>query len=64
MATHSSILVWIIPCTREPGGLQCMTKHFHFLLHEVMKVKVLRDATRITHLNFTEVLTNLCKCYL
>ena len=22
MATHSSILVWEIPCTEEPGGLQ------------------------------------------
>ena len=33
-------------------------------LHGVMKVKVLRHATRITHLNFTEVLTNLCEYYL
>ena len=24
MATHSSILVWEIPWTEEPGGLQCM----------------------------------------
>ena len=24
MATHSSILAWIIPCTEEPGGLQSM----------------------------------------
>jgi len=24
MATHSSILVWSIPCTEEPGGLQSM----------------------------------------
>ena len=24
MATHSSILVWRIPCTEEPGGLQSM----------------------------------------
>ena len=24
MATHSSILVWRIPWTEEPGGLQCM----------------------------------------
>ena len=22
MATHSSILAWRIPCTKEPGGLQ------------------------------------------
>ena len=22
MVTHSSILVWKIPCTEEPGGLQ------------------------------------------
>ena len=22
VATHSSILAWIIPCTEEPGGLQ------------------------------------------
>ena len=24
MATHSSILVWRIPCTEESGGLQSM----------------------------------------
>ena len=24
MATHSSILVWEIPCTEKPGGLQFM----------------------------------------
>ena len=24
MATHSSILAWIIPCTEEPGRLQSM----------------------------------------
>ena len=24
MATHSSILAWIIPWTEEPGGLQSM----------------------------------------
>ena len=24
MATHSSILVWRIPCSEEPGGLQSM----------------------------------------
>ena len=24
MATHSSILVWRIPCTEEPAGLQSM----------------------------------------
>ena len=24
MATHSSILAWRIPCTEEPGRLQCM----------------------------------------
>ena len=24
MATHSSILVWRIPCTEEPDGLQSM----------------------------------------
>ena len=23
MATHSSILAWEIPWTKEPGGLQC-----------------------------------------
>ena len=39
MATHSSILIWEIPWTEEPGGLQsmglqrvrhdCVTKHKH-----------------------------------
>ena len=24
MATHSRILAWKIPWTKEPGGLQCM----------------------------------------
>ena len=27
MATHSSILAWKIPGTKEPGGLQCMGGH-------------------------------------
>jgi len=33
MATHSSILAWIIPWTEEPGGLQSMgvTKEFNTL---------------------------------
>ena len=25
MATHSSVLTWGIPCTKEPGGLQPMS---------------------------------------
>ena len=27
MATHSSILAWIIPWTEEPGGLPSMGSH-------------------------------------
>ena len=27
MATHSSVLVWRIPGTAEPGGLQSMGTH-------------------------------------
>ena len=27
MATHSSVLAWRIPGTREPGGLQSMGSH-------------------------------------
>ena len=27
MATHSSILVWRIPWTEEPGGLQSVVSH-------------------------------------
>ena len=27
MATHSSVLVWIIPGTGEPGGLPSMGSH-------------------------------------
>ena len=27
MATHSSMLVWEIPWTEEPGGLQSMGSH-------------------------------------
>ena len=26
-ATHSRILIWRIPCTEEPGGLQSMGSH-------------------------------------
>ena len=43
MATHSSILVWKIPWTEEPGKLQsmglqrvrhdCVTKYIHTLIH-------------------------------
>ena len=27
MATHSSILIWRIPWTEEPGGLQTIVSH-------------------------------------
>ena len=27
MATHFSIFAWRIPCSEEPGGLQCMGSH-------------------------------------
>ena len=27
MATHSSVLVWRLPATREPGGLPSMGSH-------------------------------------
>ena len=27
--THSNILVWKIPWTEEPGGLQVVVSHFH-----------------------------------
>ena len=27
MATHSSIIIWIIPWTEEPGGVQSMRLH-------------------------------------
>ena len=29
MTTHSGILAWRIPCTKEPGGLQSMESHIH-----------------------------------
>ena len=36
IATHSSILAWKIPCTKEPGALQSMelqaVEHVPFLL--------------------------------
>ena len=42
MATHSSILAWIIPWTEEPGGLQSLgvaeldsTEPLHFKKTEV-----------------------------
>ena len=43
MATHSSVFVWRIPWTEEPGGLQSMgslsdftfTFHFHALEKEM-----------------------------
>ena len=27
MATHTSILAWEIPCTKEPGGLKSIVSH-------------------------------------
>ena len=44
MATHSSILVWRIPCTEEFGGLQSTgrkesdtTERLHFHFHYVKR---------------------------
>ena len=34
MATHSSILAWKIPWTKEPGGLQCMGSESQIWLSE------------------------------
>ena len=33
MAIHSSILVWEIPCTEEPGGLQSIRSQLDTLSH-------------------------------
>ena len=50
MATHSSILVWKIPWTEEPGGLQSMGHkesnkterlHFHFQNVKVLIINCL-----------------------
>ena len=34
MATHSSILAYRIPWTKEPGGLQAIGLHIHVLVSE------------------------------
>ena len=41
MATHSSILVWEIPWTEEPGGLQSQrADHLFLLTHLVSMTRV------------------------
>ena len=53
MATHSSILVWRIPWTEEPGGLQSMGSHRvshdwatdHTFIHQVEWLKSLPEVT-------------------
>ena len=40
MATHSSILVWRIPWTKEPGGLQA-TGHKQTSLKYIVRVDII-----------------------
>ena len=62
MATHSSILVWRIPWTEEPGGLQSMGLHKSWtqLSNSTMTTKslalkvhlmlnILKEITHLTH---------------
>ena len=46
MATHSSILAWIIPWMEEPGGLQSMgsLKVGHLSLSELRELVMDREA--------------------
>ena len=50
MATHSNILVWEIPWTEEPGGLQSMgsrsdrTERFH-LVTKQQQIVVIAPST-------------------
>ena len=53
MATHSSILVWEIPWTEEPGGLQSMGLQKSWT--------PLSDFTFTFHLQFMKCLANLGK---
>ena len=62
MATHSSILVWRIPWTNEPGGLQSwvhgvtewdMTagltlSHFHFHMMTIIKFEIFEIYQTVT----------------
>ena len=43
MATHSSILVWEIPWTEDPGGLQSMglQKELHLIQQLTLYVSVM-----------------------
>ena len=56
MATHSSILVWRIPWTEEPGGLESVgsqeldTTNFYFCLEEISNL-----LTKLPHLFLKQI---------
>ena len=73
MATHSSILVWIIPWREEPEGLQfmgsqrvrhdCVTNKFHF--HESIKMHYIDTSYPYTiHSSSTEYTSDQSKSLL
>ena len=51
MATHSSILVWRIPCTEEPGGL-------HGVAKSEAQLKLL--STHMRHGNVSGMIGHIC----
>ena len=53
MATHSSVLAWEIPWTREPDGLQCMESQRvgHNLVTIQQQYLLYRAITRIEKIN-------------
>ena len=49
MVTHSSILAWRIPWTREPGGLQSMGLHLKKnLMWFILFVLLIEKSTQCT----------------
>ena len=59
MATHSSILVWKIPWTEEPGGLQSMRSQSQTWLSIYAQVLWATPTTLCESAKPTEILSNL-----
>ena len=59
MATHTSILAWEIPCTKEPGGLKSIVSHKELDRTEQLTLSNSETKGQIDYLDFYYLLVIL-----
>ena len=60
MATHSSVLAWIIPWTEEPGKLQSMGHKESDMTERLNRTELIRLSVKLylTHLEYSNSVTD------